>query len=45
MAIDFPPALPPQLTTVAEISTTAGASAPYIGLVNGYELRKGHLLV
>jgi hemolysin activation/secretion protein len=39
MAIDFPPALPPQLTTVAEISTTAGASAPYIGLVNGYELR------
>ena len=40
MAIDFPPALPPHLTTVTEITTAAaGASAPYVGLVNGYELR------
>ena len=39
MAIDFPQALPPLLTTVEQISTTAGASTPYIGMVNGYELR------
>jgi hypothetical protein len=40
MAIDFPPALPPHLTTVTEITAAAaGASAPYVGLVNGYELR------
>lgn len=39
MAIDFPSALPPQLTTVAEIRIAAGASAPYTGLVNGYDLR------
>ncbi len=39
MAIDFPSALPPQLTSVAEIRTAAGASATYTGLVNGYDLR------
>jgi hypothetical protein len=39
MAIDFPPALPPQLTTLQYMESVAGASAPYSGLVNGYELR------
>ncbi|MEX1670733.1 ShlB/FhaC/HecB family hemolysin secretion/activation protein [Zhongshania guokunii] len=39
MAIDFPSALPPQLTTVEQIVSTAAAGAPYTGLVNGYELR------
>ncbi|CAA0089898.1 Uncharacterised protein [Zhongshania aliphaticivorans] len=39
MAIDFPPALPPHLSTVAQITTSAAANAPYVGLVNGYELR------
>ncbi|MFT6551583.1 MAG: hypothetical protein ACJA1I_001623 [Zhongshania marina] len=39
MAIDFPPALPPQLTTVQYIESVAGAGAPYTGMVNGYELR------
>lgn len=39
MAIDFPPALPPQLTTVQYIESVAAAGAPYVGSVNGYELR------
>jgi len=39
MAIDFPPAVQPQLATVQYIESVAGASAPYTGLVNGYELR------
>ena len=39
MAIDFPPALPPQLTTPQYIESVSGASASYNGKVNGYELR------
>lgn len=39
MAIDFPPALPPQLTTVQYMQSVAGTGTPYTGLVNGYELR------
>lgn len=39
MAIDFPPAVQPQLATVQYIESVAGASASYTGLVNGYELR------
>ncbi|MGJ8686524.1 MAG: ShlB/FhaC/HecB family hemolysin secretion/activation protein [Spongiibacteraceae bacterium] len=39
MAIDLPPVLPPQLSTAAHIESYRGAAAPYVGVVNGYELR------
>jgi len=37
MAIDLPPALPPQLVTLQEIQSYS-SGAPYVGNVNGYQL-------
>ncbi len=39
MAIDLPPALPPQLTSLESIERYAAGATPYVGIVNGYELR------
>jgi hypothetical protein len=39
MAIDLPPAIPPQLTQLNRIEQYVAGSSPYVGIVNGYEVR------
>lgn len=39
MAIDLPPVIPPQLAKLEVLERYSGGAAPYVGIVNGYELR------
>lgn len=39
MAIDLPPVIPPQLAKLEVLERYASGATPYVGIVNGYELR------
>lgn len=39
MAIDLPPVIPPQLAKLEVLEQYASGATPYVGIVNGYELR------
>lgn len=39
MAIDLPPVIPPQLAKLEVLEQYAAGATPYVGIVNGYELR------